>query len=213
MGNRISKIDINNDHNDYQQNNKLIHKNFDKRMEYYKDRYKKNTETKIKRKIEEENNKCTFKPQIGDKLKQGRTNEQFWKDQQNFIKEKNEKLKRIKQNEIVHEKNQIQEAPRIGRKSIALTERKRSHSKENVHERLFKQDIDNFKSHTKENESQGKEPIVNSRNDTYLKNQLDKKINDIAKKMNLRNSTINSIKTFSILFSYYSQNIGRIWIC
>eukprot|EP00826_Nyctotherus_ovalis_P022016 TRINITY_DN17206_c0_g1_i2.p1 TRINITY_DN17206_c0_g1~~TRINITY_DN17206_c0_g1_i2.p1 ORF type:complete len:287 (-),score=59.01 TRINITY_DN17206_c0_g1_i2:522-1298(-) len=148
---------------------------FEERMEHFKERYKKNSEITAMENLAAERFECRFSPE----LKTRRSKEEFLKDQQNFVKEKVQKLKLLEQKESAKVDKELQNAPKINKKSQAIAERKRSKSKDkkDIYERLFKNSPDNSSNRLPE----GKEVArmqPNRKTEYYTRRKLHKELEE-----------------------------------
>eukprot|EP01022_Parablepharisma_sp_SALTPOND_P012192 TRINITY_DN1561_c0_g1_i1.p2 TRINITY_DN1561_c0_g1~~TRINITY_DN1561_c0_g1_i1.p2 ORF type:complete len:339 (-),score=63.20 TRINITY_DN1561_c0_g1_i1:2876-3784(-) len=201
----------------------LVKKTFEERMQYFKEKYKKNNDIVAMEYLAEEQIECTFAPQTQAKVKANRTVDQFWKDQQTFIKARKAKVQLIGQEEIMKEQKNFRRTPQINKKSTALSERKRSQSKD-VHERLFTKCSDFVKVEEKENEieiEKAQEEEANARQkkqktDTYIKKKLSKELDEICDRVNKEEKEIESIEALCIYSresKNYRRNTSKLWLC
>ena len=166
-------------------NKSLVQKTFEERIEYFKDKRKKNCDIVAMEHLAESQIECTFAPKICTNQK-NRTIEQFIKDQQDFLKRKLKKQKIFKEQEVVRETKEMQPGPIINKN--ASSSRTQSRFKDKLvhnHDKIL----------DKENNKE-KSPNYNFKTNQYLKKQLDKKINEIFSK---QNTVIDSVDCLCIL--------------
>eukprot|EP00826_Nyctotherus_ovalis_P037433 TRINITY_DN3410_c0_g1_i10.p2 TRINITY_DN3410_c0_g1~~TRINITY_DN3410_c0_g1_i10.p2 ORF type:complete len:249 (+),score=64.15 TRINITY_DN3410_c0_g1_i10:203-949(+) len=113
----------------------LARKTFEERMEYFKERHKKNIEVVEMERLNAEKIQCPFAPQLRSGKKQRTVNE-FLQNQQRFVEERRRRLEFIGSRINEEQERAMQKAPKLNRKSLVLAERRRSQSKD-IHERLF----------------------------------------------------------------------------
>jgi len=156
---------------------------FEERMEYYKEKHKKNIDIATMEYLNESQIECTFAPHIISRGKQNRTIQQFLQDQDNFLKQRNQRIKSIEREEMMKELKELQDIPKINKSTIY--ERRKSQSKDAYNKEIIQE---------KENKKQ--EAPTKSKNDLYLKNKLIKDIDDICKYKDFITSFENLCKGF-----------------
>lgn len=113
----------------------LAGRTFEERMEYFKERRKKNAEVVEMERLNAERIECPFAPQLRSSRKQ-RTVDEFLQHQRKFVEERRRRLELLGSRIDEEQERKMQKAPRLNRKSLVLAERRRSQSKD-IHERLF----------------------------------------------------------------------------
>jgi hypothetical protein len=169
-----NKAEGNHSKSNYEATGGFTGRTFEERMEYYKEKHKKNIEMVEMEKLNAEKIECTFAPKIKTEKKQ-RSVSEFLLNQQQFQEERKRKLEFISTKLNKEQSKSIQQAPKINKKSLILAERKRSQSKERIHQRLF-----NDKKSTDKIEVSKCYPInVNRHTCEYIKKKQGKELEEI----------------------------------
>jgi len=175
----------------YEANGDVTQRTFEERMEYYKEKHKKNMEMVEMEKLNAEKIECTFAPKIKSEKKQ-RSISEFLSNQRQFQEEKKRKLETITTKLNNEQSKAIQKAPKINKKSLILAERKRSQSKEGIHQRLF-----NEKKSTEKIEVESKTYPMNINRHTYdhIKKRQGKELEEIWVRVvgNRRHATLEQL--------------------
>jgi len=95
---------------------RVKNKTFEERAQYFKEKYKKNNEIIAMQSLIAERKECTFNPDVQSKVKENRSYEQFWKDQQEFLKAKKQRIEIIGIRESIKEDKNIQAIPKINKR-------------------------------------------------------------------------------------------------
>lgn len=140
---------------------------FEERLEYFKEKYKRNTDVAAMQCLNETKMECTFAPLTNSRGRQCRTVRQFLKDQSEFLKHREHRVKCIEQRKVARELKEVQCVPKINKNTNSFIERKRSQSK------------DTKLSKVQEKENKQEAP-TKQKNEHYLKSKLIKDIEDVC---------------------------------
>eukprot|EP00826_Nyctotherus_ovalis_P060377 TRINITY_DN8465_c0_g2_i4.p1 TRINITY_DN8465_c0_g2~~TRINITY_DN8465_c0_g2_i4.p1 ORF type:complete len:255 (-),score=39.81 TRINITY_DN8465_c0_g2_i4:1095-1814(-) len=140
---------------------------FEERLEYFKEKYKKNTDIAAMECLNETKIECTFAPMTNSRGKHNRTVQQFLKDQSDFLKQRDHRIKCIEQKKMAKELKEVQCIPKINKNTSSFIERKRSQPK----------DAKLSKVQEKENKQ---EAPTKQKNEHYLRSKLIKDVEDIC---------------------------------
>eukprot|EP00826_Nyctotherus_ovalis_P010875 TRINITY_DN12840_c0_g1_i15.p1 TRINITY_DN12840_c0_g1~~TRINITY_DN12840_c0_g1_i15.p1 ORF type:complete len:356 (-),score=83.16 TRINITY_DN12840_c0_g1_i15:1106-2173(-) len=114
---RISELHDNNlDKDPRKEESQIVGKSFEERAKYFREKYKKNSEVVAMQSLAAERMECTFNPKVQGKARENRSHEQFWKDQQEFLKAKRQRIEIIGIKESIKEDKNIQAAPKINKR-------------------------------------------------------------------------------------------------
>ena len=149
--------------------------------------------------LSEEQIECTFAPIINNGRNGSRTLTEFLTSQQNFMQQRKERIQLIHQESMVKEQSNIRITPRIDKRSIILTERKKSKSKskkrETVHERLFAHEKENTKQESAASPLRAMD-VKKTKTDGHVKKKIGKEIEELCAKHCGETGYIEDLETF-----------------